>query len=408
MKKCLAGLVILLVCLALAATATAQIIKQENGIYVGQVEVNGESKTFPLYCLNKLKKWPDGQTDFTPYQNYLSDRPDTLKKLQRILFAGYPTNGMHFYSLGQRREVSVEEYNRMLQIPEFILEYTDENNQKPFAQFAGVTFVLPEQGSGNGHGILQVIHNLADAEMKNHIYETDFYKAVYCMVTYSSPLQSLANALAPTEINAWRATQYAIWQMLTQENVPDNDFTNAAYYPLASKLLEFAYADEPDILYGTPTEGIQLSSHPVLTYDEAEKGWFSQPLSVRAASNYATCYKLHLPQGFFCLGADPNHLTAGETFRIGTYTKARGNGSIRITAEANWASNVYLFQPVNAADYQNMGGVYRMSQQMEIGYDLIYSVLPKTGDNFPIVLIGGLMLASAMVLMTAGSRRRRV
>ena len=83
----LAGVALLLICVLLIDMVSAQKIGQQNGIYVGQVEVNGETKTFPLDCLNKLKKWLDGQTDFVPYQNYLSDRPETLKKLQRILFA---------------------------------------------------------------------------------------------------------------------------------------------------------------------------------------------------------------------------------------------------------------------------------------------------------------------------------
>ena len=402
MKRCFV-ILCLLVMLATGATAAhAQVITKNNdGIYFGQADEH----TFPVYCLNKTQKWPDeGQgASYAVTTAYLADEPKTLRKLQRILFAGYPTNGMNFYTLGEVREISEEEYNRLLKAPKFIIDYETENGDKPFEYLADITFTLEVK---NDHNFLQTVSNLADEDMKSLIYETEFYKAVFCLDNYDNPQQSLANQFAPSEKNAWWATQYAIWELMTRENIEGNDFHYASYYPLAKKLLDFAEKNEPEILYGNP-EKIQLSAQPVLTYDEAQRMWISQPLSIRPAANYATTYRLHLPDGFRCLNADANKLHAGESFRIATANKASAVEKMRITAQASWASDVFLFS-TNDRAYQHMGGVYRLSQELETAVELRYATIPQTGDDFPIILVGGALLASAMVLFSAGSRRRKV
>ena len=267
---------------------------------------------------------------------------------------------------------------------------------------------------------------LSDKSMRIKIMQTEFYNAIECL-DYPNPLQALGAAVADSADNIWLATQYAIWTVLKEAEIPGNGSFGALYrHPLSEKLIAFAKASSPEILLDEPSNPIIVDGQAHFT-QSSDGSWYSEALMIRAPEKHQPLYRLTLPQGMECSGGDPERIKVNEPFVLKSQTRPNTNAQIGISTEVSWPSPLYLYY-TNAVPtgglkdkYQKMAGVYAISKTFESAIAVTAAQplptatpevtptpsLPQTGDPFPLELALALLFISAAVLGGSSKAKRK-
>lgn len=358
----------------------AEIAKQENA-----------DGRFLIYCMNNQLHWPHSTDSYTApnyTEGYLtaSDFDSTdeyntfMSRLMTILYAGYPYNGFGLYQIVDNPdEISEAEFNQMLVVPEDVhsdfkdvlgdnqftySDFTNNNteNIKKLSAFLKAVGEYYPSSSNTTH--LKTPSGLTYQDLT----ALPFYKAAFCISYANSgytPIQvytaSYAGSYYVTAEQAYEATQRAVWRLMDEYNIPNNNITadSQVYkdYPLAGVLYQASDASG-EILRSEPSSNnVSISGDTTLKYDETEKKWVSGELTVIEPDNYHGTYTLKVTGDGVQVETAGGGTTvkAGETFRLVSDQQAKG--SVTATADSMvWLKSMKMYSPIDSEEFQHMVG----------------------------------------------------
>lgn len=355
----------------------AEIAKQENA-----------DGRFLIYCMNNRLAWPHTTTTHPTIPNYsegyltekdfesTSKYNEFMSRLQTILYAGYPYNGFGLYQIVDNpKEISEAEFNELLVAPEDVRsdfkdilgdtqftysDYTNNNteNLNKLSQFYSKVLMMSFTSEKTTSGLSY-----------QDISSLPFYKAAFCMVSASSsqtPIQLYAqnypDSYYVTKPQAYEATQAAVWRLMTEYSIPNNNITDTSDYyknnPLAKVLYDVSDAND-EILRSEPSsDKVSISGDTTLTYDKSEKKWVSGELSVTEPDNYHGIYTLSVTGDGVQVETASGGTTvkAGETFRL--VSDKQTTGKVTATADSMvWLKSMKMYTPIQETiTYQHMVG----------------------------------------------------
>lgn len=414
----LCAILLMLLCLvastAFAATQGHDITK-DGGIYYATIEENGRQIRFPVYCMNRLLKWPVPDEEYWLDTDYLNQYSGLYESVQRLLFVGFPTNGLNLYTLGEKVTITEAGYNRMLEVPDFILNFTNGGAGRFFdlADANGNAVVIKADGTGRDKAeafITKLLSGAVSGEDKRLMVGSNFYSAVFHLQNNAwnvvEAIKDLEKSLQPNEYNMWQSTQVAMYQLLKDYNVPDNMDVNLGSYPYAQEMYNFAKNTQPAILLTEPGD-IQLRGSAVFRLNTDDGLWYSSEMEIVRMENFDALYELDMPQGYTCT---VQKLRAGQRFRLVSDHMPEAADQIKITAEVRWPSDLYHFSPEKEESaHQHMGGVYYNSRMLEKELTVAVSApkVPKTGDGTQVYLLMMLMAVSAGIMLRMNTPQKR-
>lgn len=207
LKRLISGLIFLFMLTSLISTsafayeATCKVIF-DNGIHYIEDPENTQ-EDIVVYCMNNELLWPHSTESGQQIPDYIHGylNPDDIKnydemieKLKKILFMGYPYNGMRLYEIIEDKEgyvPSEEEFNEMLKPDPIIVEAFPELGHHRFTieNFNEKKNVL----SNFFYNVLMMKEtNTSNSLTKSDIIVNPFYKAVTCLINFDDPLRAFA------------------------------------------------------------------------------------------------------------------------------------------------------------------------------------------------------------------------
>ena len=392
--------------LATTATGDVQILYEPGDAnaeggglhYVYSVPDDTSSEKLYLYCMNNSAHWPHATPGIGSVPDYTlgyltpsmfsseADYEACMAKLKAILYAGYPYNGMGYYTEvadDQAQSVTGDEFNQMLVPPANIAadfpdtagsttftwsDYTDAAKMAIASQFQmEVSEYFPRAG--------QPVKTTPSGLTYSQIVNSTYYKAINSMIyaVYkgdgSTPMQAwdamyAGSTTLLTSAQAYDQTQHAIWVVLHDYGVPENTLTPdyIANEPLAKELYENASASA--VLDSEPSDAdVTITGDAQFTYDGATGTWRTGELTLTGPANYHGSYALQLPDGVSAhtaTEANVTTLSSGDTFYLATSTKPTAEVALSATAGMTWFEEVRQYSPTAAAsdgkNFQHMIG----------------------------------------------------
>lgn len=335
-----------------------------------------------LYCMNNEAEWPHSIPSnpnvpsftlgyLTPDMFSSQDAyEECMEKLLAILYAGYPYNGLHMYEVGSVHNITEAEFNEKLDAPSAI--------RSDFPDSVGnTTFTYSDYTNNNTENLTKLNNFMlevgelypngksASGLTYQQIVATDFYQAAFDMYMGqqgSTPLQWWDNTHGSDyyvdDSAAYWGTQYAIWVVLNQYGIGENNLTlesaQVQNYPLAKKLVE--HADAGAVLRTEPTDShVSIDGDAQFAYDPASKTWRTGALSISEATGYNGHYSLTLPDGITAVDEDGNAVStsdvrAGRAFYLQSATKPTEAVGISAKATLTWLKETRQYSPVKNED----------------------------------------------------------
>ncbi len=147
-----------------------------------------------------------------------------------------------------------------------------------------------------------------------------FYKAAVCL-TYEmeNPLELFPhlfpNSYFVTEQQAYDSTQNAIWKLLYDYQIPDNNISQIEHDSLAKVLLQ--YAERGDLLQTEPEfADIQTEGELSFSYDPEDGLWHTGKLKIIEPENYHGIYDMSFPEGVTLLDSKLSHVYGNEEYEL--------------------------------------------------------------------------------------------
>lgn len=378
----------------------------EDGLHYVKDDPEYPNDTILLYCMNNKLHWPHltpdmGDASVPNYEEgYLTpddfdtpgDYDECMRRLSKILYAGFPYNGERLYKIVDSAEnytPSVEEFNEMLVVPPILQTafpvlghhdflYSDYQNQDTSAtakehieelrKFINEVAAL-SQGGSTSNGLVY-----------NEITVMPFYKAAWCMVYGRDPLFVYANFYSAsyfvTKEQAYNATQDAVWYLLHEYGIPDNDITSLGHTELGR--IFYLYSERGGLLEEEPSvNDIHLKGDLKFTYNPKDGRWHSSPLQIIEPEAYNGLYRLSLPEGWTALCDNLNYVYGNEEYELVADKQPQDGQTFGIKAEFIWLKDMKQYTPspdteVNGKKFQHMiGAVIRnktISASIPVGH----------------------------------------
>ena len=374
-------------------------IEMVNGIhYVTDPQFN---KKITLFCMNNKRHWPHhtenmGDVQVPEYvEGYLTPEDfaspelyeQCMGQLAGLLYVGYPYNANGLYKIVDRNEQRLPteaEFNRML-IPDHLLVeaypyiahhdfvYNDwvESNEKhmaPLRQFIQEVMNLGLHGGTTANGL-----EFAD------IVEFPFYKAAYCMTaeTTETPLQNYADWYSTsyyvTEEQAYDATQEAVWYLLHEYGVEDNDIGTLANNALAGTL--YRASRRVKILDHEPSvDEIHLEGDTNFHYEPKDGMWHSGKLKIVEPEEYDGIYYMEFPPGVSAICDNLNYVYGNEEYELVADHNPHPGESFRVTSRIPYMLALRQYSPandivVNGKKFQHMAGAVVEFKTLSMSYN---------------------------------------
>jgi hypothetical protein len=356
-------------------------------------ELENADGRFLIYCMNNYNMhWPHGDnvpnysegydlttpTAFKSEEDYKKFNYDTFtKRLTTILYAGYPYNGFGLYQIvDSPKTLSDAEFNQLLIVP--------ENVRSDFKDILGDTqFTYSDYTNHNTENLNKLKQFVQEVMMMafpsgkktpsgltyQDLLDLPFYKAAYCIVNASSsqtPIQAYAqlypDSYYVTREKAYDATQAAVWRLMDEYGIADNNITaDSQEYktnPLADVLYKASDANSEILRTEPSSEKISISGDATLTYDKDTKQWVSGELTVTEPSDYNGSYQLSADGDGVSVQTANGGTTvkAGETFKL--VADKEVSGSVTATAaDKVWLKSMKMYTPIQETiTYQHMVG----------------------------------------------------
>lgn len=347
-----------------------------------------------LYCMNNKLWWPHytdymGNAQVPHYEEgYLTEKDFASKEdyeqcmlsLSRLLYVGYPYNGARLYQIVDHTQQVLptkQEFNAMLTPNARLLE-DDYFSYLRHRSFKYEDWENEKNGVPNEN--MDILRKfIKDAgDLYNHatpggltfegIQTMPFYRAAYCMVheaDHSNPLENYAyfypNSRYVTEDQAYDATQLAVWYLLHEYGVEDNNISSLGDSTLAQTM--YNYSKYQTILREEPSlANIKLSDSLEFHYNPNDGNWHTKPLRVLEPKEYkGTYYFEYLPKGMKVICNHETYVYANETFEIVSDHEPTIEDSIQVRTNFKWLEALRQYSPspdveVQGKKFQHMAG----------------------------------------------------
>lgn len=358
----------------------------EKGIHY-IVDPRYPDKKITLFCMNNQLKWPHhtedmGETQVPEYtEGYLTpddfhsqvEYEECMRRLSKLLYAGYPYNGERLYQIVENSDQyapTEQEFNEMLIVPPVLqtaypylghheFTYADWKNQnkqhlEELRKFVEEVVKLNINGGTTSNG-------LTDAD----IAAMPFYKAAWSIVNCNNdtPLAAFqffyGTSYFVTEEEAYNATQAAVWYLLREYKIPDNNIERLDA-PLSQVL--YTYSERGGLLDYRPTsDEIEVLGDLEFTYNSKDGMWHSGPLRIKEPDVYRGLYRLELPKGVTALCDNLNYVYGNEEYELISDHQPTVGESFMIQAEFVWLEEFKQYSPmedieVDGKKFQHMIG----------------------------------------------------
>lgn len=342
----------------------------ENGIhYIIDPEYPDQKIT--LFCMNNKLHWPHhtegmGDLQVPGYtEGYLtpedfqsqSDYNECMRRLSKLLYAGYPYNGERLYQIvddSSEYTPTEAEFNDMLVVPPVLqtaypylghhdFTYADWETQNKehleyLREFTEEVVKLSINGGTTINGLTF-----------KDISSMPFYKAVFSITNCNSgtPLTTFqffyGASYFVTEEEAYNATQNAVWYLLHEYGIPNNDISSMSL-PLSSVL--YTYSEKGELLNYRPSSSeIEISGDLTFSYNPKDGMWHSSPLRIIEPEEYRGLYKLELPPGVTAQCDNLNYVYGNEEYELVSDHQPAFGEMFGIRAEFVWLEQFKQYSP---------------------------------------------------------------
>lgn len=381
-----------------------------NGMhYVYSVPGDSNSTPIYLYCMNNKLHWPHTSDTISSIPDYVQGylTPDMfssqeqyrecMDKLLAILYAGYPYNGMNYYTLVDASTISADDFDALLVVPEYLrADFSDSLGDTTFtwsdytdaAKMAKIDAFMKEVGqyfptSSNPNPVT------SSGMTYGQITQLPFYKAALAMQYAAwnpgaTPMDEYSQMdkgeTSLTEQQAYDQTQDAVWVLLTEYGVPNNQFTREDISSETFALKLLSDADASNVLDSKPSsDAVSITGDAGFSYDATTKTWRTGTLKISEGEDYHGMYTLALPDGFYAntVGtadaasqADVKTIAGGQEFYLVTATQPTQSITLKADATVPWLQEVRQYSPTpdsftafDGKSFQHMIGalIYRES-----------------------------------------------
>ena len=335
-------------------------------------------KKIPLFCMNNQLHWPHhtedmGETKVPNYtEGYLTqedfsspqDYDECMRRLSKLLYAGYPYNGERLYKIvdnSSNYAPTVEQFNEMLIVPavlqtaypflghhDFTYEdYVSQNKEhlEYLRKFTGEVIKLSINGTTTSNGLTF-----------EDISSMPFYKAAFSITNCNNqtPLEAFqyfyGSSYFVTEEEAYNATQNAVWHLLQEYKIPDNNI-NSLSTPLAVVL--DVYSQRGGLLnYKPSVDQIEIQGDLRFTYNPKDAMWHSSPLKIIEPDEYRGVYKLELPSGVTAQCDNLNYVYGNEEYELVSDHQPTLGETFGIRAEFVWLKEFKQYSPTPDIEFE--------------------------------------------------------
>lgn len=330
-----------------------------------------------VYCMNNELNWPHitengqqipdyvyGYLDSKDIQNY----DEMIKNLKKILFMGYPYNGMRLYEIIKDKDgyiPSEEEFNDMLKPDPILVE--------AFPELGHHKFTI-DNFSENKDVLLKFIYdvlmtketNINSSLTKSDIMVNPFYKAVICLINFDNPLEAFAymysDSYYVTEEEAYNNTQSAIWKLMYDYGVPSNNLNDISNYKLGEVFMQYANSDFIILAEEPLSDKIEVKSDFKFTQGSDGK-WYSGNFRIEEPDEYNGMYILDLPDGISLMNGSVDNIYGNQDYVFVSDHMPESDEEFRIWSNIMWAKEPSQYSPLKDIEYkgkryQKMTGLY--------------------------------------------------
>lgn len=330
-----------------------------------------------VYCMNNELNWPHitengqqipdyvyGYLDSKDIQNY----DEMIKNLKKILFMGYPYNGMRLYEIIEDKDgyiPSEEEFNDMLKPDPILVE--------AFPELGHHKFTI-DNFSENKDVLLKFIYdvlmtketNINSSLTKSDIMVNPFYKAVICLINFDNPLEAFAymysDSYYVTEEEAYNNTQSAIWKLMYDYGVPSNNLNDISNYKLGEVFMQYANSDFIILAEEPLSDKIEVKSDFKFTQGSDGK-WYSGNFRIEEPDEYNGMYILDLPDGISLMNGSVDNIYGNQDYVFVSDHMPESDEEFRIWSNIMWAKEPSQYSPLKDIEYkgkryQKMTGLY--------------------------------------------------
>ena len=189
-------------------------------------------------------------------------------------------------------------------------------------------------------------------------------------------------SLVVTEEQAYNATQDAVWRLLHQYNIEDNNMNDLEHDALAQVL--YVYSERGGLLNYEPSlKDVHLTGDLKFTYNPKDGYWHSGALKIIEPVEYNGLYRLELPKGMSALCDNITYVYGNEEYELVSDHQPTIEDTFTIKAEFVWMKDFKQYAPmgdveVHGKKFQNMvGAVIRnttVSAEVPVGVDEVGSL----------------------------------
>lgn len=335
-----------------------------------------------LYCMNNKLAWPHSVSDHPVVPDYAEGylQPDhfesaeeyqeCIQKLRRVLFAGYPYNGQRLYKIVEQSEMHVptqQEFNEMLIVPPQLKNAFDYLGNHDFTldtltqqtDFNELLRFMDDVWRLYPDGMTSTGLTYAD------ITSMPFYKAANSLTFFDfgadekDVREIFANLYSSsyfvTEVQAYDATQLAVWRLLDEYGVEHNDIQSLEHDALAKIL--WKYCQKDDLLDRAPSEKeISIQGDLQFRYDAKDGKWHSGKLKIIEPAEYNGLYHLNLPKGVTAICDKPEYVYGNEEYELVADEKPQSGSQFQVEAEIHWLKDMKQYSPIGNLAFQHMVG----------------------------------------------------
>lgn len=331
-----------------------------------------------LFCMNNKLWWPHHTEDMGNAQvpnyteGYLTpehfqsteDYEEGMRRLSKLLYAGYPYNGERLYQIVEDSSNYVPteaEFNEMLIVPPVLQTAFPYLGHHDFKYADWVT-----QNKEHLKYLKDFVQEVVQLQINNQttangltfedIFSMPFYRAAWSigMANNGTPLEAFqfyfGAAHFVTEEQAYNATQDAVWHLLWEYGIKDNNLSTMSL-PLSQVL--YTYSERGGLLtYAPSADEIYVSGDLTFTYNPKDGMWHSGKLRVIEPDIFRGLYHLDLPKGITAQCDNLNYVYGNEEYELVSDHQPTLGEQFIINAEFVWLKEFRQYSPSLDIDFE--------------------------------------------------------
>ena len=401
---CLLFILSLIPITAFANESSFEIFLENEIHYIDDPSYPQESLV--VYCMNNLLNWPHTTEKIPRVPNYtygyldadsIENYDEMSEKIKKVLFAGYPYNGKNLYKIVEIDQIttpSEAEFNDILKPPAEIANAFPELGQSK------LTLNNFNENDTIIKNFFLYVLNMSSTDVigsltKADITSTPFYKALYCLYNFNNPIQQFAVLYSSSfyvwELHAYVFCQNAIWKILNDYKVPNNNINDIEVNSLASVLINYSNSSDI-ILENAPTNDVIEVTGDLAFKMGSDGRWYSGKLRINEPEGYNGIYSFDLPDGISLLDINADTVYGNKDYVLVSDHLPKNDEIFSIWSYVMWISEPRQYSPVediqyNGKKFQHMVGLYAnrtyMSAEFTYGNYVGDLIVSKTvlGDN---------------------------